>query len=188
MPTALQDVINPIVATHLFFTTYLGSGVTVTQKRTLATKLLLYEIKGRPVDTGTARLDRFSDEWDQWKIRPQLVTATDRMKQTLSRFGAPWAPGEVVLSNLRAFPGAYWGLRWVSGVLWPDARNIMRAFYNQSSPVSLPLAERNRYSALRLRYNSGDAALDRAQLFMNYFLPDRPPGLPGEALVSPATF
>lgn len=188
MPTALQNVINPIVSTHPFFTTYLGAGITVTAKRTLATKLLLYEIKGRPVDTSTARLERFSVEWTQWRIRPQLVTATDRMTQTLSRFGAPWVPGEVVLSNLRAFPGAYWGLRWVSGVLWPDARNVIRAFYNQSSPATVPAAERTRYSALRLRYNSGDAALDRAQMFMEYFEPDRLPGLPGEALVAQGTF
>jgi hypothetical protein len=189
MPTPLQNVINPIVASHPFFVTLLGSSVTQKAKRELATKLLLYEVRGRPVNTATSDLTRFSDEWTLYQARPQLAAVVARLQANLSRYTSPpWNPGEGVLKRSEEFPGAYWGYRFFSAIQLPFGRDLLRAFYKLSSPVTLAPAKVTRYSALRKKPNNGHANLDRALMLMAENPFDIPGNLPEAALVVAPTF
>ncbi len=191
MATPLELVIDPIVSTHAFFTTYVGASVSVADKRRLATKLLLYEIRGRPWDSEAVDLKRFSGEWTRFTAKPQLPVVVNRLKGALDRYAAgysPWVAGEPVFKRHREFPGVYWGMRWVSTSQLAYARDLVLAFYGLPSPVTLPAAKVNRYTALRATFNVGYANHDRALMLMAENSADMPYGLPEEALVVAATF
>lgn len=184
MPNPLPPMISSLVASHAFFTTYVGAGATTANKELLATKLLLYEVRGRPWDTRTRDLANFEQDCIRFDPRPQLGDARDRLVQALDRFTArEWVPGELILRRLRAFPGVYWGVRRSSGSQWGYMRDIVRAFYGQSSPVTIPPATLTEYRALRRRGNEGDANLARARLTMALNFVDLPADLPQHGLV-----
>ncbi len=189
MPTPLATAVNALVASHPFFTTWIGPAVTAVQKRALARKLLLYEVRGRPWASKAPDIARLDKESVLWAPRPQLGLARARLEQGLTRFcGAPYVVGEPVLSNHKLFPGVYWGARFGSGSQWGFVRDVIRRFHGQSSPVTITPADRARYNALKLKPDDGYANTDRARLIMKYNWVDAPPSLPGAGLVETPYF
>jgi hypothetical protein len=191
MPSPLTTAINALVSSHSFFTTYMGAGVALDARRLLATKLYLYEVRGRPVNTRAVDLERIDAEYTLFAPRPQLAQAMARLEQSLSRFtSAPYVPGEVILSRPRLFPGVYWGGRYASGTQRPWVRDTIRRYHGQ--PVTggpgITAADLARYAELRVRVNDGYANTDRARLIMKYNAPDLPPSLPGFGLVETPFF
>ncbi len=189
MPTPLAIAVNAIVTSHPFFTTWIGPAVTAVQKRALARKLMLYELRGRPWHSRDADIVRLDKESVLWDPRPQLGQARTRLEQTLTRFcAAPYVVGEPVLAAHRLFPAVYWGARYGSGTQWGYVRDIIRRYHGQPSPMTISAGDLARYNALRLRPDDGYANTDRARLIMKYNVPDVPPSLPGAGLVDTPLF
>lgn len=189
MPSVLTVAANTLVATHPFFTTFMGSAVTVAAKRLLARKLLFYEVRGRPVDTRGPDIVRFDGECTLWDPRPQFGTAQTQVSAALTRIAsAPYVPGEAILTDAAAFPAIYWGARFASGTQRPWVRDTIRRYHGFPSGVAVSPADRTTYSALLTASNDGYANTDRARLIMKYNAPDLPSALPGTGLVLPPLF
>lgn len=189
MPNPLPPIVNDLVSTHAFFTSFVGTAATVADKELLATKLLLYEVRGRPWDSRTRDLDTFNQDCIRFESRPQLGLARDELVRTLDRFTADeWVPGELILRRLGAFPGVYWGVRWSSGSQWGYMRSVIRGFYGQSGGGSIPPDVVAEYQSLRRRRNEGDANLERARLTMDRNVVDRPDHLPQLGLIEVPKF
>lgn len=181
MPSPLDTLIDSLVTTHPFFTTWVGPSVTADARRLLARKLYLYEARGRPVDSRAADLARIDEEVTLYAPRPQIGLVRDRVVATLDRFArAPYVPGERVLNSTRRFPAIYWGARNASGIQWGWVRDIIRVLSGLSVPggPSVSAADVTRYATLAARVDDGYANTDRARLIGKYNDADLAPSLP----------
>ena len=189
MPSVLTVAANNLVATHPFFTTFMGSAVTIAAKRRLARKLLCYEVRGRPVDTRGPDLARFDEECTLWQLHPQFGAAQAQTSQALTRIAAaPYVVGEAVLTDAAAFPGIYWGVRLTSTVQIPYMRDIVLRYHGVMSGVPVTPADLAAYTVLLAQPNDGFANTDRARLIMKYNSADVPVNLPGAGMVLPQLF
>ncbi len=189
MPTVLEIAANDIANTHPFFTAYWNASGGLAGRRLAATKLLLYEVRGRPWNSLSADRTAFNEEVTKWNPRPAFGQAKDRVVAVLDRFaGAPFVAGETLLSRGSTFPAVYWAISWTSGVQLPWVRDIINKLEGLPSPSTVSSADRSRYQAAKSRPNESYANLLRAQIIMKYNAPDVWPTMPQEALVRTPSF
>lgn len=189
MPTVLETATEDIATTHPFFLTYWSASGGLAAKRLAATKLLLYEVRGRPWNSLKVDRDALNAEVTKWDPRPAFGQAKARVVLELNRFAsAPFVAGETLLSRASTFPAVYWAISWGSAIQLPWMRDIILRFEGLPSPGAVAAADIAAYQAAKALPNSSYANLQRAQLIMKYNAADVPPSMPGEALVKAPKF
>ncbi|MCU0624462.1 MAG: hypothetical protein MUF53_11470 [Gemmatimonadaceae bacterium] len=181
MPSTFDTIIESLVTTHPFFTTWVGASVSADARRVLARKLFLYEARGRPVNSRAADLARIDAEVTLFTPRPQIGLVRDRVVATLDRFAAPpYVAGERLLRSTQRFPAIYWGARGASGIQWGFVRDIIRVLSGLTVPggPSVSPADIATYATLATRVDDGYANTDRARLIAKYNAADLDPSLP----------
>jgi len=189
VPTVLEAAANDLATTHPFFTTYWSASGGLAGKRLAASKLLLYEVRGRPWDSLSADIAALDADVTKWHPRPAFGQAKDRVVIVLNRFArAPFVAGETLFSRGRTFPAVYWAISWTSGTQMSWMREIILKLEGLPSPATVSASDRTRYQAAKSRPNESYANLLRAQIAMKYNAPDVWTTMPEEALVKKPWF
>jgi hypothetical protein len=102
--------LNRFLVGHELFTSAISFPKKRAQDKNAATKLLLFEYNGRPVETKKASLDKFTLQAKR-ESREKVELASRRVVDTLDRMSEIFLPHDPLLRSAGVFPVYYWFVR-----------------------------------------------------------------------------
>ena len=97
------------------------------QDKNAATKLLLFEDAGKPVETKKANLNKFTKQATK-EPREKIELASRRVIDTLDRMSEVFLPNDPLLRSAGVFPVYYWFVRENDDKQDPYVREFLNAF------------------------------------------------------------
>lgn len=102
--------LNRFLVGHELFKSAISFPKKRAQDKNAATKLLIFEYNGRPVETKKASLDRFTLQAKR-ESRERVELASRRVLDTLDRMSEIFLPHDPLLRSAGVFPVYYWFVR-----------------------------------------------------------------------------
>jgi hypothetical protein len=102
--------LNRLLIQHELFKSSISFPTKRAQDKNAATKLLVFEYNGRPVETKKANLDRFT-RLAKKEPRERIELASRRVIDTLDRMSEIFLPRDPLLRSAGVFPVYYWFVR-----------------------------------------------------------------------------
>jgi hypothetical protein len=118
--------ITRLLVSHDLFKSSIKFPKTRAQDKNAATKLLLFEFNGKPVETKRANLDNFVKLARKAKEKAEL--ASRRVIDTLDRMSEIFLPGDPLLRSAGVFPVYYWFVRETKGADDQHTREFLNLF------------------------------------------------------------
>lgn len=119
--------LNRFLVSHELFEFAISFPKKRAQDKNAATKLLLFEYSGRPVETKKANLDRFTLQAKK-ESRERVELASRRVLDTLDRMSEIFLPHDPLLRSAGVFPVYYWFVRENDNGLDQYVREFLNAF------------------------------------------------------------
>ena len=102
--------LNRLLIRHELFKSCISFPTKRAQDKNAATKLLLFEYNGKPVETKKASLDRFVKQAKK-DSKDKIELASRRVIDTLNRMSESFLPHDPLLRSAGVFPVYYWFVR-----------------------------------------------------------------------------
>ena len=109
MTGPVTEIIRLLIR-HDLFKTSIKFTTTRAQDKNAATKVLLFEYNGKPVETKRSKLDNFVKVTKK-NPKEKLELASRRVLDTLDRMSEIFLPGDPLLRSAGVFPVYYWFVR-----------------------------------------------------------------------------
>ena len=119
--------LNRFIVGHELFKSAISFPKKRAQDKNAATKLLLFEYNGRPIETKKASLDRFTRQAKR-ESREKIELASRRVLDTLDRMSEIFLPQDPLLRSAGVFPVYYWFVRENDTMQDQYVREFLNAF------------------------------------------------------------
>jgi len=119
--------LNRFLVGHELFKTAISFPKKRAQDKNAATKLLIFEYNGKPVETKKASLDRFTLQAKR-ESRERVELASRRVLDTLDRMSEIFLPHDPLLRSAGVFPVYYWFVRENDAKQDQYVREFLNAF------------------------------------------------------------
>lgn len=119
--------LNRLLVSHELFKSSISFSKKRAQDKNAATKLLLFEDAGKPVETKKANLDKFTEQAAK-ESREKIELASRRVIDTLDRMSEVFLPHDPLLHSAGVFPVYYWFIRENDSKHDPYVREFLNAF------------------------------------------------------------
>lgn len=116
-----------LLADHDLFKTYVRFTMKRAQDKNAATKLLLFEYTGKPVETKRSNLDKFT-KIAMKEPKDKIELASRRVIDTLDRMGEIFLPKDPLLRSAGIFPIFYWFIRKIETKYDQHIREFLNDF------------------------------------------------------------
>ena len=119
--------LNRFLVSHELFKSAISFPKKRAQDKNAATKLLIFEYNGKPVETKKASLDRFTLQAKK-ESRERVELASRRVLDTLDRMSEIFLPHDPLLRSAGVFPVYYWFVRENDAKQDQYVREFLNAF------------------------------------------------------------
>ena len=119
--------LNRLLIRHELFASCISFSKKRAQDKNAATKLLLFEDAGKPVETKKANLNKFTKQAIK-EPRGKIELASRRVIDTLDRMSEIFLPKDPLLRSAGVFPVYYWFIRENNDKQDPYVREFLNAF------------------------------------------------------------
>lgn len=119
--------LNRLLVRHELFKSSISFPKKRAQDKNAATKLLIFEYSGKPVETKKANLTRFTKN-AQKEPREKVELASRRVIDTLDRMSEIFLPHDPLLRSAGVFPVYYWFVRENESTQDQHIREFLNAF------------------------------------------------------------
>jgi hypothetical protein len=126
MAGPVPDIIR-LLASHELFKTCAKFTMTRAQDKNAATKLLLFEYNGKPVETKRLNLDKFTNKASK-EPKEKIELASRRVIDTLDRMAEIFLPHDPLLRSAGVFPVFYWFIREIESKHDQYVREFLNEF------------------------------------------------------------
>jgi len=119
--------LNRLLIRHELFNSCISFSKKRAQDKNAATKLLLFEDAGKPVETKKSNLTKFTKQATK-EPRAKVELASRRVIDTLDRMSEIFLPKDPLLRSAGVFPVYYWFVRENDNKLDQNVREFLNAF------------------------------------------------------------
>lgn len=119
--------LNRLLIRHELFNSCISFSKKRAQDKNAATKLLLFEDAGKPVETKKSNLNKFTKQATK-EPREKVELASRRVIDTLDRMSEIFLPKDPLLRSAGVFPVYYWFVRENDNKVDQNVREFLNAF------------------------------------------------------------